>query len=159
MKPINGWWFGGDVLPHNDGRRVRRNSVLTVQGDLELCRNGLHMSRRVLDALEYATTNQLWRVQSVGDVVEGDDKLCTSKRLHIAKIDAEPVLRKFARMCALDVIHLWDAPDVVTRFLKTGDESLRDAAWEKQSRRLERMCLRAIKRELSKHATGQQEAK
>jgi len=29
----------------------------------------------------------------------------------------------------LDVIHLWDAPKIVVRYLKTGDESLRDAAW------------------------------
>jgi hypothetical protein len=37
---------------------------------------------------------------------------------------------EFARRCALDVAHLWDAPDVVRRFLETGDESLRYAAWD-----------------------------
>ena len=31
-------------------------------------------------------------------------------------------------MRALDVIHLWGAPDVVVRYLKTGDESIRSAA-------------------------------
>jgi hypothetical protein len=34
----------------------------------------------------------------------------------------------FIRRCALDVVHLWKASDVVRRFLETGDESLRDAA-------------------------------
>ena len=37
-------------------------------------------------------------------------------------------LREFARWCALQVIDLWDAPDVVYEYLKTGDETLRDAA-------------------------------
>ena len=32
------------------------------------------------------------------------------------------------RRYALAVIHLWDAPDVVRRYLETGDESIRDAA-------------------------------
>ena len=33
-------------------------------------------------------------------------------------------VRGLARRYALDVIHLWDAPDIVRRFLETGDESL-----------------------------------
>ena len=37
-------------------------------------------------------------------------------------------LREFARWCALQVIDLWDAPDVVRRYLETGDETLRDAS-------------------------------
>jgi hypothetical protein len=37
--------------------------------------------------------------------------------------------RNFACWCALQVIHLWDAPDIVVRYLKTGDESLKAAAW------------------------------
>ena len=37
-------------------------------------------------------------------------------------------LPEFARWCALQVIHLWDAPPVVREFLETGKEELRDAA-------------------------------
>ena len=37
--------------------------------------------------------------------------------------------RYFARWCALQVIHLWNCPDVVKQYLETGDEGLRDAAW------------------------------
>ena len=40
----------------------------------------------------------------------------------------EKEIRQFARDCALDVIHLWDAPSVVKEYLETGDEKLRDAA-------------------------------
>lgn len=33
------------------------------------------------------------------------------------------VWERFARWCALQVIHLWDAPEVVRRFLETGEEA------------------------------------
>jgi hypothetical protein len=36
--------------------------------------------------------------------------------------------REFSRRCALDVIHLWEAPDIVKKYLKTGDEDIREAA-------------------------------
>ena len=38
------------------------------------------------------------------------------------------IMRLFARLCALDVIHLWDAPSLVRQYLETGDESLREKA-------------------------------
>lgn len=40
----------------------------------------------------------------------------------------ETEIRGLARAYAADVLHLWSAPQVVTDYLKTGDESLRDAA-------------------------------
>ena len=42
----------------------------------------------------------------------------------------EKEIRRFACDCALDVIHLWNAPPIVKRYLKTGNEKLRDAAWD-----------------------------
>ncbi len=51
-----------------------------------------------------------------------------SKLILPVEIDCEDVLRLFARQCALDVIHTWDAPDVVREYLETGKESLRTAA-------------------------------
>jgi hypothetical protein len=51
-----------------------------------------------------------------------------------AQIDTTPLLGQFARACALDVLHLWDAPDVVRAYLTTGDETIREdaarAAWD-----------------------------
>ena len=38
-------------------------------------------------------------------------------------------IRKFARLCALDVAHLWNMPTAVREYLETGDESKQDAAW------------------------------
>ncbi len=40
------------------------------------------------------------------------------------------VLRQWMRWCALQVIDLWDSPDVVREYLKTGDEELQNAAWD-----------------------------
>ena len=37
-------------------------------------------------------------------------------------------MRRFARLAALEVVHLWDAPLIVLEYLKTGDEEKRDAA-------------------------------
>ena len=43
-------------------------------------------------------------------------------------MDATEMLRYYARMQALSVVHLWDAPDVVLDYLMTGDETLQKAA-------------------------------
>jgi hypothetical protein len=40
----------------------------------------------------------------------------------------EETLREFARWCALQVVHLWDAPEIVIEYLQTGDEELMVAA-------------------------------
>ena len=66
------------------------------------------------------------------------DKVVAHRRKIVKTIDAAELCRAYSRRVALDVIHLWDAPGVVTRFLETGDESLRaaarfaawDAAWD-----------------------------
>ena len=100
----------------------------TVDGEIVPCKNGLHSSERPIDALRYARNGIVWRTRSSGTIVRGDDQIAASERAYLARLDATAILRDFARKCALDVIHLWDAPDVVRRFLETGDESLRDAA-------------------------------
>ncbi len=41
---------------------------------------------------------------------------------------SEDDMRDFTRWCALQVIHLWDAPPIVREYLETGDESKRAAA-------------------------------
>ena len=101
----------------------------TVGGPLVLCERGLHWSENILEALEYAGGAMLWRVRYSGDVVRGDDKGCSTERTYVRGAHAGDMLRHFARLCALDVVGLWDAPDVVVRYLRTGDESLRTGAW------------------------------
>ena len=101
---------------------------------------GLHASGHPFDALRYAPGSTLHLVELDGELIEHGspvDKVAARRRKIVATIDAEPLLREFARKCALSVIHLWDAPEVVKQYLTTGDESLRaaagDAAWEAAS--------------------------
>ena len=130
-KKILAWHFSNaeGTLGYEDGRQIKRGRTLSVKGDPRLCNYGLHASKSLYDALKYAPGPYLWRVELSGTIIEGNDKLVATKRKALWGFDATPLLKKFARLCALDVIHLWDAPDVVRKFLESGDEGLRDAAW------------------------------
>ena len=85
---------------------VRVGETVTVVGDLELCRHGLHASKRVMDALRYANGKRLalCRVTLGGEVIHSDDKSVGNERTVIAMLDAdttERLLHDFARWCAL----------------------------------------------------------
>jgi hypothetical protein len=101
---------------------------LEHEGVIEICRSGLHASLCPFDALQYAPGNTLCLVELEGVEGRQADKVVARRRRIVARIDAEPLMREFARWSALQVIELWDAPDVVRQYLTTGDESLRDAA-------------------------------
>jgi hypothetical protein len=125
----NAYHFVNDTL--RDGSPVPEDGVtLKYDGKIELCSSGYHASRKVWQALEYAPGHTLCRVHCAGEVIEpnGEDKLVCTERTILARIDASDLLWDFARSCARDVLPLWNAPDVVVEYLKTGDESLRDAA-------------------------------
>ena len=113
--------LGGQPVP-DDGVWLEHD------GDVVLCKSGLHASVCPFDALKYAPGTTLCLVELGGTVVVGNDKVVASRRKIIKRIDAEAIVREFARWCALQVVDLWDAPDVVRQYLTTGDESLRVAA-------------------------------
>ena len=124
---IKAWHFTSNTL--RDGRPLPApGEVLRHEGDLVICREGLHASRRLIDALKHAPGSMLHRVTCGGEAVEESDKLVCRERTIEWTIDADDLLWRFARKRALDVIHLWDAPEVVVDYLKTGDESLRKAS-------------------------------
>jgi hypothetical protein len=127
-EALEAWHFVGATL--RDGRPIPPdNQWLVHDGPVVPCKSGLHASARLIDALQYAPGNTLCRVLVRGDIQHhGNDKLVGRERLILWRVDAEPVLAPFARRCALDVAHLWDMPDVVRRYLETGDETLRVAA-------------------------------
>ena len=127
-KPIRAWHFVGDTL-RDESPVPKDGEMLRHDGSMIMCESGLHASKRLIDALQYAPGNTICRVSCSGDVKHGNDKFICRERVILWRVDAEQILRKFARLSALDVIHQWDAPDVVVRYLKTGDESLRSAAW------------------------------
>ena len=127
METITGWHFTGNRLRNGDpippvGEWIR------AEGTIVLCRNGLHCSKRLMDALHYAPGEWLHRVELRGELQDGVDKWVGRERRIIASADATNMLREFARWCALQVVHLWNVPPVVLEYLTTGDESKRDAA-------------------------------
>lgn len=129
LKPHSmlAWHFTGDTL--RDGQPVPAiGEKLIHPGAVVLSNSGLHGSEHPFDALQYAPGKWLHRTSHTGEILCGYNKLASSERIIMATIDAEALLRSFARQCALDVIHLWDAPGIVWQYLETGDEGLRAVA-------------------------------
>ena len=156
MTKIQAWHFTSGTL--RDGRPIPADGeALHHDGPMVMCKSGLHWSRTPLAALGYAPGATLCRVEVWGDVVEDDDKGIARNRVILWRMDATDLLREFARRCALDVAHLWDAPEIVLDYLRTGDETKRraaadaaaDAAYAAQNARLTDMIDRARERVLS----------
>jgi len=125
MKIMKAWHFAGKTL--RDGSPVPETGVwLPVIDAPVLCKRGYHASVDPFDALKYAPGDTLCLVELRGTIVEGDDKVVASERKIIARMDATGMLRYYARMQALSVVHLWDAPDEVLDYLMTGEGA---AAW------------------------------
>ena len=125
--PVIAYHFTGKTLRNGDPI-PGLGEWLTYSGDVKICQSGLHASRSPWDALQYAPGEYLHQVECDEIFEEQSDKLVCRRRKIIATIDATSLLREFARKRALSVIHLWQAPDVVRRYLETGDEQLRAAA-------------------------------
>ncbi len=130
---MRAYHFRGETL--RDGLAVPPiGEWLEHTGEAKMCESGLHFSKHPFDALQYAPGHVLDLVE-VEDIVEQhEDKGVCRRRKRIATVNAEPLLREFARWCALDVYHLWgnaktDPDSICKRYLETGDESLRAAAW------------------------------
>ncbi len=127
-KIVKAWHFTGPTL--RDGRPLPPDGEWLIhEGPVKMCTSGLHASRRILGALAYAPGPIIHRVEC-GDVVgEESDKLVCRRRRILWRVDGDALLRLLARRCTLDVICLWDAPEVMVRYLRTGDESLQAATW------------------------------
>ncbi len=125
------WHFSTGKLGYGDNREIIIGETHTVdisERPLSLCVWGLHASQRIIDALDYAPGPWVYRVELGGEILLSDDKACAERRTYLDGLDATEILREFSRWCALEVIHQWDAPEVVRRYLTTGDESLREGA-------------------------------
>ena len=96
---IRAYHFTGPKL--RDGRPVPAiGEWLVYEGDLEICRSGLHASRASLDALRYAPGSLLHLVDCEGDVCEQPDKLICRCRRIVATVDASRIMRQFTSECA-----------------------------------------------------------
>ena len=126
---MKAWHFVGPKL-RNGAPVPEDGKVLKQSGEIIPCENGLHGSVRILDALQYAPPKTKWicRTEHCGVIVEHGDKVASSERTIIWRVEADPILNMFARMCASDVLHFWDAPEIVKEYLKTGEEKIKAAA-------------------------------
>ena len=124
------WHFVNSTLRNGDP--VPADGVpLIFTGPLRLCASGLHASVDPFDALQYAPGAILCRVECDEIGEEEKNKFVCRKRTILCRKDASEMLRYFARMQALSVVHLYhNPPDVVLDYLMTGDESIRAAAWD-----------------------------
>lgn len=127
---MKAWHFtDGDRL--RDGRPVPPVGEWLEHHDRVVpCESGLHASVRLIDALLYAPGAMLHRVDLGGEIVHHGNKHVASRRRIRWSLDAGDVLRRFARREALDVAHMWNAPGVVLQYLRTGDETIRNAAYD-----------------------------
>jgi hypothetical protein len=122
-QQFTGYHFTDDKL--RDGRPIPKvGTWLKHEGEIGICFRGLHASKHPFDALQYAPGNILHKVILRGELQSGGDpidKYAGRERKILKSINAEKLLRDFARWSALKVVHLWDAPQVVKHYLKTGD--------------------------------------
>ena len=131
-RNVMAWHFTGSAL--RDGRPIPAvGEWLVHKGPVVKCQSGLHASRKALHALDYAPSLICHRVECDDIVAEDDTKLVCRRRRIAGTMDADrtdAILSRFSRQCALSVIDKWNAPDIVRRYLVTGDESIRAAARE-----------------------------
>lgn len=81
-------------------RKVRVGQTITAEGTLKMCQNGMHASKRIIDALQYAPGAILCRVDLTGELQHENDKSVGCKRKVLWMIDATKVLHEFACRCA-----------------------------------------------------------
>jgi len=128
-------------LRYGDDRPIKVGETHTVEGDIVLCGNGLHASRRVIDALEYAPGEILYEVELSGTIVKGLGKVAASSRKYIKEVDCTEILKSFARKQALINIELikpyvlmTEDYELIVWYLETGDELLAAYAADAASR-------------------------
>jgi len=121
-------------LRYGDNRQIRVGTTHTVDYEPMLCRQGLHASRRLIDALSYAPGHWLYWVELGGETIEGSDKMAATSRKYLADFNAERLLRKFARKQALlniEKIKPYCGKDdyhLILKWLNTGDKRYQAAA-------------------------------
>jgi len=72
---------------------------LEHDGELIMCKSGLHASLHPFDALKYAPGNILHLVELGGEIIQGHDKVVAQKRKIIKSVNMERELRLFSCHC------------------------------------------------------------
>ena len=88
------------ILKHGDGRIVKVGKTYECEGHIILCKNGMHGSVKVTDALKYAPGPILCRVEIEECLKKGGDKIAGRKRTALAIENVSKILHLFAIDCA-----------------------------------------------------------
>ncbi len=103
---VQGGWFGAFLSPWVYGNQSLKSRASRARG---------------------SAVDLVWKFD------RGEAKTCPLEALYTAptstlrlpvEVDCKDALQGFARQCALDVVGLWNAPEVVQRYLETGDASI-----------------------------------
>lgn len=107
-----GWHFLPDDKRMQFGKRelVEVGKTYEAVGLLRLCKNGMHASRRIIDALKYAPGPICCKVELRKEIIEDIDKAVARARHVIAMVDATKILHEFACLCAEDALKLVSSP-------------------------------------------------
>lgn len=110
------------------GKKLRDGSAVPEVGETLKYKDGghrLHSSESIFDAMKYAPGSTIHRVKLGADILKPqEDILAATERTILWSVDAEELLKAFARKCALHVIHLWNPTRNILNFLETGDEEV-----------------------------------
>jgi len=149
---VLGWhWLRSDGLLRDGSTPPPDGEWLVHPGDIKLCRSGLHWCRSLIRSLYYAPGRILCRIESRGDTVE-DQYKCVSRERRILwrMLVPKDLLYKFARKCCLDIydptkyLTKKDA-NIVLRYLKTADSSLRHKVYRVSWHALHRVGLHLVR--------------
>jgi len=110
MKKILAWHFT-DGMSLRDGQSLEVGGKYTYEGEVKICESGYHASRRLIDALKFASGSQLSHVECWGDVQEQGDKLVARNRTVLWTIDATMILHEFACQVAEIALSKIENPD------------------------------------------------
>ena len=105
-EPVLAWHFlaSDKKMAHRKQTVVKDGKTYRFQGQLALCKSGLHASILPLDAIKYAPGCVVCRVAMSGDILYGDDKLCATRRKVLWMADATHTLHSFACWCATQAL-------------------------------------------------------
>jgi hypothetical protein len=116
-------------LRYDDNRPITIGESHRVDCEPVPCSQGLHASRRLIDALSYAPGCILYLVELGGQIIENVDKVCATERTYLAEFDARDLLIRFACDIALETLDrirpYTDKYELIEGFLKnpTADTS------------------------------------
>lgn len=90
-------WYAcssADTLRYGDNRKVAVGETHTIEASPEMCKVGLHGCSRVLGAIGFYSSNNIYRVKLEGITETSHSKLVAKKRTYVQKMNGKHLLRK-----------------------------------------------------------------